>query len=79
MELEYKITEEALQALFEGKKVIFDYQGRSRITLYPPRYGVFITHEKMRELEDMAYSKAFMEMTKLLVELKKEDSKEVTN
>ena len=49
-DLEYKITEEALQALFQGQKVIFDTVGLPRVTLYPPRYGVFVTHEKYQEI-----------------------------
>ncbi len=62
---EFKITEDALQALFQGKKVVFREPDMD-ITLYPPRYGVFITHEKRIEIERMAYNKAFTELTDLL-------------
>jgi hypothetical protein len=49
-ELEYKITTEQIQALLEGKKLVFQYQGQPQITLYPPNYGVFMTYEKLAEL-----------------------------
>jgi hypothetical protein len=65
-EIEIKIKEEALQALFQGQKVVFDYLGQPRITLYPPRYGYFMTYEKKVEIERMALNKAFEEVIKLL-------------
>lgn len=61
-----------LQALFQGKKVVFDYAGMGLVTLYPPRYGYFMTHEKMRELEDRVYSKAWESMLELLEKVKKD-------
>jgi hypothetical protein len=39
-----------IQALLEGKKLIYDTIGQARIILYPDRYGVFITYEKFAEL-----------------------------
>jgi len=64
--LEYKITEEMLQALFQGKKVIFDYAGLPQVTLYPPNYGYFITYEKKAEIERLAHFKAFEEIIQAL-------------
>jgi len=64
--IEYKITEEMLQALFQGKKVVFDYVGRPQITLYPPNYGYFITYEKKAEIEYMAFNRAFEKIVELL-------------
>lgn len=64
--IEHKITEEQLQALFQGKKLVLDYQGQPMITLYPPRYGVFMTHEKYLEMERLVYSRAFEELEKFL-------------
>jgi hypothetical protein len=58
-DLEYKVTEEALQALFQGKKVLFDYYGLPRVALYPPRYGVFVTHERYQEIVRRAKMEGF--------------------
>lgn len=48
--LEYHLNEECLQALFQGKQVVFSHFKMPEIHLYPPRYGVFMTHEKAQEL-----------------------------
>jgi hypothetical protein len=68
--LEHRITEEMLQALFQGKKLVFDIQGYPLITLYPPRYGVFITHEKYLEMQRAAYDKAFEPLIDILHDLR---------
>lgn len=65
-EIEQKISEEALQALFQGKKVVFDTYGLPRITLYPPRYGVFVTHEKYQEIVRRAKLQGFEYVIELL-------------
>lgn len=75
--IEHKITEEQLEALFQGKKLILNYQGLPSVTLYPPRYGVFMTHEKYAELEHMAYARAFEKLVELLRENREDDT--VTN
>jgi len=49
-EKEIKITEEMLHGLFEGKKIVLA-EPDLRITLYPPRYGVFMTYDKLIELK----------------------------
>ncbi len=64
--LEFKITEEMLQALFQGQKVVFDCAGMPRITLYPPRYGVFMTHEKYTAIKEAVYAQAFDRVLELL-------------
>lgn len=71
--IEHKITEEQLQALFQGKKLVFDFAGFPQITFYPPRYGVFITHEKRREMENAMYDKAFERMLEIMAELRKDE------
>lgn len=58
-ELEFKITEDALQALFQGQKVEFRYQGLPAVILLPPRYGVFMTYEKVKDIERAAYMQAW--------------------
>lgn len=68
-EIEQKISEEALQALFQGKKVMFDTFGLPRITLYPPRYGVFVTHEKYQEIVRRAKLEGFEYVIDLLGEM----------
>ncbi len=70
IKFEYKITEEALQALFQGKKVVFDTYGQPTITLYPPRYGVFMTHEKYLEIERRAQMEGLNTVLDLLVKAK---------
>ncbi len=77
-ELEFKLTEEALKALFEGKKIVFDYAGQPRVTLYPPRYGVFMTYEKMAEVERLAQNKALEALLKVFRDVK-EDNTHKTN
>lgn len=49
-ELEHKITLEQIQALLEGKKLVLDYMGFPRITIYPPKYGIFLTYEEYESL-----------------------------
>ena len=53
--LDIKLTQEMLQSLFEGKRLEQNwYQpgGETlRIVIYPDRYGVFMTHEKMAEIK----------------------------
>lgn len=66
MEIEHKMTEEQLQALFQGKKLVLDYSGRPRVTLYPPRYGFFMTWEKYVEIERAAQMKAYEHIIDLL-------------
>ena len=72
MEIEHKLTEEQLQALYKGKKLVLDYQGRPRVTLYPPRYGFFMTWEKYAEIERAAFSKAYEHLEQLLMSAKKD-------
>lgn len=71
-DIEHKITEEQLQALFQGKKLVLDYAGQPQITLYPPRYGVFMTHEKFVEIERMAQMRAYEAVVELLSQSRKE-------
>lgn len=69
--IELKLTEEHLQDLFQGKRFCLDYQGEPLIMIYPPRYGVFMTHEKYQELEEAAYTKSFLKLMELLKENRK--------
>lgn len=61
-----------LQALFQGKKVVIDHHGFSKVTLYPPRYGYFMTYEKFHELESRLFSKAWEGMLEILKGVKKD-------
>lgn len=72
--IEHKISEEQLQALFQGKKLVLNYHGVPQITLYPPRYGVFMTHEKFTEMEQRVYARAFEELTDLLRQIREDDT-----
>ena len=67
--IEQKISEEALQALFQGKKVIFDTYGLPTIALYPPRYGVFVTHEQYQKIVQKAKTEGFEYVLELLGEV----------
>lgn len=67
-EIEFKLTEKSLKALFEGKKIVYDYFGKSRVTIYPPSYGVFMTHEKMQQIKQAAYMRAWDEILTLICE-----------
>jgi len=69
-EIEHQINEEQLQALFQGKKLVLDYQGQPKITLYPPRYGVFMTHEKYVELEQRVRMENSFELMEFIRSLK---------
>lgn len=48
-ELEFKVTVEEIRALLEGKKLVYNFP-ETCITLYPDRYGVFMTYEKLADL-----------------------------
>jgi len=74
--IEQKISEEMLHALFEGKKVVIDYQGQPRITLYPPRYGVFMTYDKYEELVRRAYREGTQVLVGLLERMRAEHESE---
>jgi hypothetical protein len=81
-QIEIKIDEQALKALFEGKKLEYVYksglkdQGQ-RITVYPPRYGFFVTHESRAELEKRIYGRAFEEAVQYLRTLAEDDRREI--
>lgn len=49
-EIKIDIKTEHIQALLEGKKLTYDNVGQPRITLFPDRYGVFMTYEKLAQL-----------------------------
>lgn len=70
--IEHKLTEEQLKALFEGKKLVIDLYGRPQITIYPPRYGFFMTWEKYAEIERAVYRKAYEHLEQLLLSVKKD-------
>ena len=72
-EIEQKISEEMLQALFQGKKVVLDYVGQPRVTLYPPRYGTFMTWEKFAEIERAAQLRAFEHVISLLGKVREDE------
>ncbi|HMG16561.1 MAG TPA: hypothetical protein VK590_13985 [Saprospiraceae bacterium] len=68
-ELEYKISTEMIQALLEGKKVVFDYAGQPRVTLYPERYGVFMTYNKLTELRQKIGFEAMLDTRRFFEEV----------
>lgn len=72
LKIEHKLTDEQLQALFQGKKLVLDYYDTPMITLMPPRYGVFMTNEKYVELERKVYARAFEEVMSMLHGIRKE-------
>lgn len=74
-DIELKISEEMLQALFQGKKVVFDNYRRPTIMLYPPRYGVFTTYDKYQEI----VRRAEMEGHTRAIELLRESFDNVQN
>jgi hypothetical protein len=86
-DVEIKIDEQALKALFEGKRLDYVYNagfGKNapdpfKITIYPPRYGFFITHEKRAELEKRIYGRAFEEAILYLRTLSEDDKREIIN
>jgi hypothetical protein len=74
-DIEQKISEEMLHALFEGKKVVIDYKGQPTITLYPPRYGVFITYEKYEKIVQQAQTAGTMFVVELLEQMRRDMEK----
>ncbi len=83
---EIKIDEQALKALFEGKRLDYVYHdgvlGKNvpvlqKITIYPPRYGFFVTHESRAELEKRIYGRAFEEAVHYLRSLAEDDKREI--
>jgi hypothetical protein len=84
-DIEIKIDEQALKALFEGKRLDYVYHhglGKDapdplKITIYPPRYGFFMTHESRAELEKRIYGRAFEEAVLYLRSLAADDRKEI--
>jgi hypothetical protein len=75
--IEFRLTEELLQALFQGKKVEMISHGplgeaTRRATIYPPWFGVFMTWEKFAELERMAMVKAYKELVEIMEKAKSE-------
>jgi hypothetical protein len=84
-EREIKIDEQALKALFEGKRAriclsqwIGEKSARAREDRsLSPRYGFFITHESRAELEKRIYGHAFEEAVRYLRTLAEDDKREI--
>lgn len=49
-EIKIDIKTEHIQALLEGKKMVYKIEGLPIIILYPERYGVFMTHDKFQKI-----------------------------
>lgn len=49
-EIKIDIKTEQIQALLEGKKLVYEIVGQPRIVMIPDRYGVFMTYDKIAEL-----------------------------
>jgi hypothetical protein len=47
------------------------------VTIYPPRYGFFITHENRAELEKRIYGQAFEQAVQYLRTLADDDRREI--
>jgi ASC-1-like (ASCH) protein len=50
MKIEIEIKTEQIQALLEGKKLVYEQVGQPTVVMIPDRYGVFMTYEKFAEL-----------------------------
>lgn len=72
-EIEIKIDEEALQALFQGKKVVYDRHQEYRVTLYPPRYGFFMTYEKLENIRNAAKMQGAIHLLNIIEDLRQEE------
>lgn len=73
--IKYTLDEQGLKALFEGKKLAFEYEGQPRFEIYPPRYGVFMTHGKYAEMEKMAMMKCYKELLDMFAKISEEQKK----
>lgn len=49
-EIKIDIKTEHIQALLEGKKMVYRIEGLPTVILYPERYGVFMTHDKFQKI-----------------------------
>lgn len=72
--MDIRLSEEMLRALFEGKKVQYCQMGEPMVTLYPERYGVFMTHEKMAEIRRAVGFQIMRDPEKFFQELFGEDT-----
>jgi hypothetical protein len=83
-DIEIKIDEQALKAMFEGKRLEYVYRSglkreAQRVTIYPPRYGFLVTHESRAELEKRTYGRAFEQAVQFLRGLAEDDRREIIN
>ncbi len=56
MEKEIRLTSEMFQALLQGKKLqmVVGMEKPERTTIYPPHYGLYLTHEQVSEIKAAA-------------------------
>lgn len=65
IEKEIKLNNESFGALLTGKKLeMIDIE--SRITIYPPHYGLYLTREQLEEIKLEAYRNGAKSLVELL-------------
>lgn len=68
LRIELQLNAETFRALLEGKKLrqrMFDYD----LTIYPPHYGVFLTHAQIKELRYAANSEGARRTFEILLKI----------
>ena len=70
MEKEIRLTSEMFYALLQGKKLEQITNGE-RMTIYPPHYGLYLTHEMLNDIKKSARHAGAMETYELLEKLSK--------
>ncbi len=66
MENEIRLTSEMFLGLLQGKKLEFVINGGKKHTLYPPHYGLYLTHEQLVEIKSRAHHEGAMSTYELL-------------
>jgi hypothetical protein len=59
IEIKIKLEIEMLEALFKGKKLIYQQSNGNEfeLTIYPPNYGIFLTNEEYRQVKETCFNR----------------------
>ena len=68
MKQEIRLTSEMFYALLQGKKLVQITNGEEMV-IYPPHYGLFLTHEQLTEIKTKAHHEGAMATFELLEKL----------
>ena len=54
-EIRLTLETDHLQSLLKGKKLCYQEFGNYQVTIYPPQYGIFLTHEEYTQVKNLLY------------------------